>query len=101
MAIPVTFATRFRMRGNLRGRPGSAGGTSVVVTKAIFRMRPESPLRPREWSLLGEDQVDGDRVVHRRHSRLVPGHAEVRPVDAAFMFNVEVNRSASRRACET
>jgi DNA-binding MarR family transcriptional regulator len=32
-------------------------------------------------SLPGEYGVDGHRVVHRRHAELIPGQAEVRPVD--------------------
>ena len=36
MAIPAAFATRFAIRGNLRGLLSSADGTSVAVMKAIL-----------------------------------------------------------------
>src|SRR5580692_1667048 len=50
-------------------------GTSVTHRADAYRRR----YGPR--SLPGEDGVDGDRVVHRRHAQLVPGQAEVCPVD--------------------
>src|SRR4029079_5283875 len=45
---------------------------------ALFRVG-----RPRRERGLraGEHGVDGDRVAHRRHAHLVPGEAELRPVD--------------------
>src|SRR5215475_11516477 len=66
----------------------------------VLPMSPMAPVTPaRSRSPPGEHGVDGEGVVHRGHAQLVPGEAEVGPVDGDLGVEPYLAGAGDRHRC--
>src|ERR1700722_1168070 len=76
---PTRWPTRWEVVLRLHTRHALR---TQLVTDNSSSSWGQSGIPARQEPLLpGKHGVDGDGVVHRRHAKLIPGQAEVQPVD--------------------